>query len=192
MFINFVSLMLINLVAGLVLLAYFVYDGLDSPDRQKYTPGFAIVGLIASITGFFMIFTWPLPASYNIAFGETSVMFGLLFLGAALATGLSWHLISVAIYGFIAGLAAIDYGARILSLGLTQAPAAAGAGYILAGLAGVLTIPAALWHSNRLLRLILVAVLLGAAGIFAVTGYAAIWAHLSDYLKWVPFTLRAS
>ncbi len=192
MFINFVAVMLINLVAGLVLLAYFVYDGLDNPNRQKYVPGFAITGLIAAITGFFMIFTWPLPSSYNIAFGEASVMFGLLFLGAALAMGLGWHLISVAIYGFIAGLAAIDYGARILSLGLTQAPIAAGAGYILAGLAGVLAIPAALWHNNRILRLVLVLILLGAAGIFAVIGYAAIWAHLSDYLKWVPFTLRTS
>jgi putative membrane protein len=40
MFIDYITLMLINLVAGLILLATYVYFGLDEPNQKRWIPGF--------------------------------------------------------------------------------------------------------------------------------------------------------
>lgn len=68
MFVDYVALMLINMTAGLVLLALFVYKGLDDKDQRRWVPGFAMVGLVALVTGLHMIWNWPLPGSFNISF----------------------------------------------------------------------------------------------------------------------------
>ncbi|MUG92505.1 DUF981 family protein [Scytonema sp. UIC 10036] len=46
MFINYISLMLINLVAGLFLLASYLYYGLDHANQKRWIPGFGITGAI--------------------------------------------------------------------------------------------------------------------------------------------------
>ena len=60
MFIDYITLMLINMAAGLVMLAFYVYLDLDRPNNQRWAPGFAMVGVVALITGLHMTFTWPL------------------------------------------------------------------------------------------------------------------------------------
>ena len=65
MFIDYLTLMLMNLSAGLVIMAFFVFRFLDK-DRKKMVPGFLASGFLALITGLRVIFTWPLPGSYNI------------------------------------------------------------------------------------------------------------------------------
>ena len=92
--------MLINLVAGLFLLAAYVYWGLSETNQKRWVPGFGMTGAIALVTGLHMIFTWTVPGSFNIAYGEMSVLFGILFLGACFAIALDYDLITVAIYGF--------------------------------------------------------------------------------------------
>jgi putative membrane protein len=79
MFIDYVSLMLINLAAGLALLGAYVYFGLGKSNQRRWIPGFSVVGAIALVTGLHMTFTWSIPGSFNIAFGETTVLFGILF-----------------------------------------------------------------------------------------------------------------
>ena len=69
MFIDYITLMLINMVAGLVLLADFVYRGLDGANPKRWIPGFGLVGAIALVTGLHMTLTWPVPGSFNISFG---------------------------------------------------------------------------------------------------------------------------
>jgi uncharacterized membrane protein len=49
-------------------------------------------GFVALATGLHMIWNWPLPGSYNIAIGDLSVLFGIVFLGTALALAMSWRL----------------------------------------------------------------------------------------------------
>jgi putative membrane protein len=86
MFIDYVTLMLANMAAGLLVLAVFLWRDISAatPDSgRRWAPAMAVPGLIATITGFAMTFTWPLPSPYNIAFGETSVMLGVLFLAAS-------------------------------------------------------------------------------------------------------------
>ncbi|MBW4647934.1 MAG: DUF981 domain-containing protein [Kastovskya adunca ATA6-11-RM4] len=189
--INYITLMLINMVAGLVLLALFVYKGLDDSYQKRWIPGFGMTGAIAFVTGLHMIFTWPITGSFNIAFGETSVLFGTLFLGASVSLALGWDLITVAIYAFFAGTAAIVIGLRIINLGLTRQPLISGIGFILSGLAGVCAAPALYWKTNRAFRLIGVAVLVIAALIWAITGFRAYWGHLADYTDWKPLPMQS-
>lgn len=196
MLIDYLTLMLISMTAGFVVLAYYVYQGLDDENPQKWVPGFAMTGFIAVAAGLHMCFTWPLPGSFNIAFGEMSVLFGILFLGAALALSKGWEMPTVAIYAFFAGLAAIIVGARVINLGMTKRPLVSGLGFILSGLGGVfawlccLAKPIVSLETNRWLRVVGAIVLIGAAVIWALTGYMAYWDHLESFSQWVPATMR--
>ncbi|MBU7581605.1 MAG: DUF981 domain-containing protein [Nostoc sp. TH1S01] len=186
MFIDYITLMLINMVAGLVLLADYVNRGLVSANQKQWIPGFGITGGIALTTGLHMTFTWPVRGSFNIAFGETTVLFGVLFIAAAIALAFDWDLWTVAIYAFFAGLVAVVVGIRIINLNLTRTPVLTGIGFILTGLGGICAAPALYWKANRTLRLTGVAVLIVAALIWAFIGYLAFWNHLESFQKWVP------
>ncbi|KAB8320925.1 DUF981 domain-containing protein [Tolypothrix campylonemoides VB511288] len=190
MFINYITLMLINLVAGLFLLAGYLYFGLNHTNQKRWVPGFGMTGAIALVLGLHMIFTWPVIGSYNIAYGETTVLFGILFIGTAIALAQGWDLLTVAIYGFFAGLTAIVIGVRIINLGLTRNPLLSGIGFILAGLGGVFAAPTLYFQSIRTLQIIGTIVLVAAALIFAFTGYLAYWGHLTDYSNWKPLPMQ--
>jgi putative membrane protein len=187
LFIDFVTLLLVNMTAGFVLLAGLVALGLDKPDPRRWVPGFLVVGLMATVFGGYMTVTWPLPGPFSSAYGEMSVLFGVIFLGAALAMALGWELTTVGVYAFFAGLAAMLIGVRILNLGLTLQPLLAGVGFILSGLGGVFAAPTLLWLGKSLpFRYAAALVLLAAAGIWALTAYGAYWQHIEHFSKWVP------
>lgn len=186
MFIDYLTLMLINLVAGLVLLAAYVYFGLGSSNQNRWIPGFGIVGTIALVTGLHMTLTWPIVGSFNIAFGETTVLFGILFVGTALTLAMGWELLTLGIYGFFAGLVSLVIGSRIINLGLTPIPLPVGAAFILVGLGGVFATPTLYLKENRLLRVIGAIVLSVAALIFALIGLSSYWIHLANFSTWQP------
>lgn len=188
--IDYLTLMLINMVGGLVLLAWYVFRGLDDTDQKRWVAGFGIAGLIALTTGFHMSFTWPISGSYNIPYGEFSVFLGFLFLGAALSLALGWDPKLLGLYAFFPGLASVLMGFRFIDLGLSKAPLMSGIGFILTGLGGVCSLPVLHWRHNRALRIIGALVLLAAAAVWAVTGYKAYWGHMESFAKWVPLTAR--
>ncbi len=190
MFIDYITLMLINMVAGLFMLAYYLYKGLDSPNQKQWIPGFGVTGAIALTTGLHMIFTWPVSGSFNIAFGESSVLLGILFVGTAIALAQGWELLTLAIYGFFAGVVAVVIGLRIINLGLTKQPFLSGIGFILTGLAGICAAPTLYLKTNRTWRLLGAIVLVAAALIWALTGYMSYWNHLESFNKWVPMPMR--
>jgi len=193
MFIDYLTLIMINLVAGSALLAYYLWRGIDEPDQRPYAAAFFGVGLLALITGLHLSFNWPLPGSYNIGYGEATTLFGTVFLGTALALWNGWSLIPVAIYAFFAGIDAIIVGLRIFSLQLTKEPLISAVGFVLSGLGGVASAPFFLWfRNNRTVRLLGVLLLLAAAGIWAVTFYGSLWSHLESFSKWVPPTMGGS
>lgn len=181
MMIDYVTLMLVNMAAGLFLLGCFVYRGIDV-DKEEVTcwsPAFAITGLVATVCGFMMTFHWPIPIPYSMAFGEMSVLLGVLFLGTALALAFHWGLMPLAIYGFFAGVAAIVLGARIIELGLTQTPILTAIGFILTGSAGVFA-PIAVWQPEQKgLRVIGTLVLFASSAIWAFIGFGAYWMHIA-------------
>lgn len=186
MFIDYVSLMLINLAAGLALLAGYLYFGLGSSNQRRWIPGFGVVGAISLVTGLPMTLTWPIPGSFNIAFGETTVLFGILFVGTSLTLVMGWELLSLGIYGFFAGLVSLLIGFRFINLGLTPVAVPAGIGFIAVGLGGIFSAPTLYLKENRFLRIIGAIVLTVAALIFGFLGLTAYWVHLADFSTWQP------
>jgi putative membrane protein len=179
MFIDYVTLMLINLTAGLCVLAFFIATAVHKDDCRCWSPAFAITGLIASITGFAMSFTWPLPYPYNIAFGELSIMFGLLYLATSLSLAKNLNLMPISIYAILAGAVAILVGIRFINLGLSAAPIRSGIGFILTGSIGVLMPILLCLKKVKAIRLLGALLPLAAAFIWAWTGYTAYWHHLT-------------
>jgi putative membrane protein len=194
--IDYLTLMLINMTAGLVVLADYVYRGIVAQDRRRWAAGFGITGFIAVSTGLHMSLNWPLPGSHNVLFGEPTVLFGALFLGAALALWKEWELGSVAIYAFFAGAVAVLLGVRIIDLGLTRSPVVAGMGYVLSGGGGMLAWLCCLLHprvglrTSQGLRTIGALILLAAAAIWALIGYGAYWEHIESLSDYVPPSMQ--
>lgn len=177
--IDYVTLMLANMVAGFFLLGCFVWRGLDTEDRISWAPAFGITGLVATVCGFMMTFKWPLPAPFSMAFGETSVLLGVLFLGTSWALAKGWELMPLAIYGFFAGAVAILLGIRIIELNLTQNSILSGVGFILSGATGICA-PLVVWQSEQKgLRIVASIVLFAVSAIWAWTAALSYWAHIA-------------
>ncbi len=189
MFIDFLTLMLTNLVVSLVLFALFMGRLIDT-EPKKMIPGFLLTGFIALVTGFRMIFTWPLPGPYNFPYGEMTVFYGGMFFMAGLAIAFGWDLITVGIYSFFAGIASIIIGVRVLNLNLTSEPLLAAAGFVLTGISAILTLPALYFKKAKALRIVLAVILLVCAVLWAITGYAAYWQHFDAFAKWTPATMK--
>ncbi len=193
MFIDFLTLVMINLVAGTVLLAYYLWKGIDEKDQRPYAAAFFVVGLVGVVTGFQLSFTWPLPGSFNVAYGDAATLFGIVYLGTAISLWQGWSLVPMSIYSFFAGVDAIIGGLRLYSLHLGQEPLLAALGFILAGLGGVGAFPFLQWFKdNKAVRWIAIIILLAAAAIWAVTFYGSLWAHMASFAKWVPSTMAAA
>ncbi len=62
MFIDYVPLILINMSAAFLILAFYLLTGIEREDRAKWAPAFGIAGLVAFLGGLHIIFTWPLPS----------------------------------------------------------------------------------------------------------------------------------
>jgi putative membrane protein len=181
MYVNYITLMLINLSAGMFLTAWFLLRGLDRAEARNWAPGFALVGILGLITGLHMTLTWPVPGSYNIAFGEMAVLFAVLMLALAGALTWSWSLVPIGVYAFLAGLAAVIVGIRIMHLGMTLQPVVGGLGFIISGGVGVLAVPLHVLRGLPWLRglALIFAVLAGI--VWGVLAYMAYWGHLSEY-----------
>jgi putative membrane protein len=190
MFIDFLTLVMINMVAGTVLLAYYLWRGVDAQDQRPYAAAFGMVGLLALVLGLRLAFTWPLPGSYNVGYSDTTSLFGIVFLGTGIALSQGWDLLPIAIYAFFAGVDAVIVGVRILSLGLTKEPLLSAVGFVLAGLGGVFAAPFFMWFkNNKAVRVIAIGMLLITAILWAVTFYGALWDHLASFTQWVPATM---
>ena len=191
MFIDFLTLVMINLVAGTVLLAYYLWKGIDEKEQGPYAAAFFVTGLVSLVTGLQLSFTWPLPGSFNVGYGDATTLFGVVFLGTAIALWKGWSLIPIALYSFFAGIDAVIVGLRIYTLQLGQEPLIASVGFILAGLGGIGSFPFLQWfRENKLVRWLAIAILGITAAIWAVTFYSALWAHMASFSKWVPATMK--
>src|SRR3990172_9768316 len=192
MFIDFLTLVMINLVAGTVLLAYYLWKGIDEKDQRPYAAAFGVTGLLSLILGLQLSFNWPLPGSYNVGYGDTTVLFGIVFLGTALALSQGWNLLPVTIYAFFAGVDAVIVGVRILSLGLTKEPLLSAVGFVLAGLGGLGSFPFFMWFkNNKTVRWIGILLLVATAAMWAVTFYGALWGHMESFSGWIPSTMSS-
>lgn len=190
MFVDFLGVMLVNLSAGLALLAHYLYVNPGESSRRSWASGFFAVGLLGLLTSFVMIIMWPLPGPYNLAFGEPDLYLSVTFLAAAVTLAFEWEPLIPALFGLFGGVMAIVIGIRLMDLGLTKEPVVAGLGFILAGVGGILTPAALQWRKIRWLTLVTAIILGIAALIWAVTGYNAVWGHIVDFAKYLPAGLR--
>ena len=188
MFIDWLTLMLLNMAVGLLLFALYMVFYFDK-DQKKMVPGFLLVGAIGVITGFQMIFTWPLPGSFNIAYGEPTVMLGAFFFMAGLALNFGWDLLTIGIYSAFAGLAVILLGVRILDLKMGSSPLEAALGFAGSGITAILALPSIALPKMKWIRWLtaLAAVVTAIAWLY-VAG-SAYWGHLGAFGKWLPATM---
>jgi putative membrane protein len=189
MFTDYLILMLVNMAAAMLVLAHFLVFGLDGPTRKPWAAPLGACGLVALVTGLHMSLTWPLPGSFNGAFGETSVLLGAILLALALAAGKEWHLLPVGVMALLPGALAVAIGIRIYDLHLTMKPELTLAGFVLTGSLGVLATPVILLRRYVAVRAIAGLIALAAAAVWALTGILGGWAHLSVFLKYVPTTM---
>jgi putative membrane protein len=176
--IDYVTLMLVNMIAGLVVLALFLWWGFGCEDRRHWAPALALPGVVATVSGFAMASTWPIPEPYSMAFGEMSVFFGVLFLGAAWALACRWSLVPLGIYAFFPGAAAILLGVRLIDLSLTRMPWLSGIGFVVTGVGGLFAGVTLLLGRYKVLRIAGGLVMLAAAALWVPTGYIAYWDHM--------------
>ncbi len=189
MMIDYLAVMLVNMGAGLALLAHYLYVKPEKGQRKSWGAGFFAVGLLGIVTSLPMVLTWPLPGGFNVAYGEPGLFFSVLFLAAAATLAFEWEPLIPAIYGFFGGIYAVVMGIRIYDLHLGSNPFAALMGFLLTGVGGMLVLPAIQWHNKRRLT-ILTAVILGLAAIlWLYTGYYASWGHVLDFAKYLPATM---
>lgn len=191
MFIDYLGLLLINMLAGLAILACYLGGFLSGKFQEKsWSSVFFIVGAIAFICGLHMTLTWPLPGSYNIAFGELSVLFGAVFLAAGFSIAREYSLFPVSLYAAFAGMAAVVVGLRIICLGLTNAPFVSGLGFILTGGIGLLLLPMLLFPKNRWLRMFCFGLFVVCLLLWGYTGYFSYWGHLKSFTQWKSVAMR--
>ncbi len=189
MFTDYLGVMLLNLGAGLALLAYYLYVKPDRAYRRSWSAGFFAVGLLGFVTALPMILMWPLPGGYNVAFGEPALFLSVVFLAASITLALEWEPLIPAIYGFFGAIYSVVIGFRLMDLHLTSNPTVAGLAYILTGVGGLFTLPAIYWHKNRALSILTALILAVAALIWLYMGYDAVWGHIADFAKWLPNTM---
>ena len=141
MFIDYVTIQLIAASAGLLFAGiYSIKFEAPFKSRVSWIYGFWMVGGILLLTGLDMIFTWPLPGSYNIIFGEPSVWFGILLIFLAFAIKAEVDLMPLTLLFSAGGLINIVISADVLIYNMTQSPTLAFAGFFTSGL-GALLIP---------------------------------------------------
>ncbi|MFW6065360.1 MAG: DUF981 family protein [Planctomycetota bacterium] len=178
---DYITLLLVNMAAGLFIFAHYVLLGMGRVNQKGYVPAFAAVGLVAFCAGLYMTLTWPISEPYswaNMAFGELSVLFGTTFLAGALTVAYSRYLLPVSLYAMFGGIAAIVLGAFIATEGLTNQPMLASTGFIFTAAAGALLPVVALCGRGVFVRVTESVVAAVAGVIWLIVGYGAFWQHM--------------
>jgi putative membrane protein len=191
MFIDFVTLLLLNMSAGFGILALYLFRGIEQNEQGAWSLGFGMVGLIALIFGGHMSMTWPLPGPFGSIFGDLSVFFGVIFLFAGIGMARHWPLHLVAAYAFPVGLASILFAVRIHMLNLTATPFITAVGFFFSGVAALFALPTlTILRRVPAWRMFAGAVLLLIALLWLGIGFGGMWAHAEIFGKWVPLVMR--
>jgi uncharacterized membrane protein len=179
---DYLTVMLANMVAGLVVAALFTVFGLAQADHRAWAAALGAAGLVATACGLHMTLTWPLKPEgvqwANVAFGEMALLFGVVYLAAALASALRWSLLPVGIYAVVVGVFAIVVGICLMHFGLSKAPAVTMVGFVSAGIGAILLLPAIHWRHLLPVRLAAAAAMALSAAVWTVVGIGAYASHL--------------
>ncbi|CAC12297.1 conserved hypothetical membrane protein [Thermoplasma acidophilum] len=169
---------------------YFLFSALGNEKRIEGLLMPAVgVGLFDFMSGFVMSFTWPLPSSYNMLFGDPLLMAGLLLMISAIAYYKHYDISSVSILLFFLGIYVIIEAVGIVNYHLESGDnllAAMGL-YIVDGIAAILSpIMYIDQKKGKIAYMIEAAILIIGTLIALFIGYTAIYGHLLDFIKYFP------
>ncbi|MFZ0698731.1 MAG: DUF981 family protein [Thermoplasmata archaeon] len=153
-FIDELTFVMITLILVAVSVAYIVVaesiayrrrgpKGLGVALRETAIPVIAL-GLVALVAGFWGMFNWPLPGSYNILFYDVYTLFGIIVLTFGVSQILNFRLQYAGVLSLVAGFTVIAYGWRAYQLNLTSTPWAMFLMYIGFGVTAILAFPVAI------------------------------------------------
>ncbi len=169
---------------------YFLFSALGNEKKIEGLLMPAVgVGLFDFISGFLMSFTWPLPSSYNMLFGDPLLMAGILLTVSAFAYYKHYDISSVSILLFFLGIYVIIESVGIVHYHLESGDnllAAMGL-YIVDGIAAILSpIMYIDPKKGKIPYMIEAAILIIGTLIALFIGYTAIYGHLLDFIKYFP------
>ncbi len=181
---NYVTLIILNVAAGHLLLSNLIWQKDYDGDSRHWAAPFFVVGFLSFITGLHMIWTWPLPGSFNIAFGEPALVFGAIMIGIAWTLYKNLSLEPLAIYALLAGIAAFVIGAQIINLGLTWSPQPLSIGFFFSGFTGVLAWPVIRYKDNNVWRISYTLVSFLAALMWSIGIVSMYWTNIREFAAW--------
>ena len=191
LFIDYLAVMLLSLGVSAAYLAWFVYNlgrtGKTMP--ELVVPMFAL-GFFNAIGGFALSFTWPLPAGYNMLFGDPLLFLGLLMIAGAYMVRKNISIKNLAMPGFLLGIYILVGAAAIVGYNLEPGShfIPAFGLYLVAGLSGlfspVLYLKAK--GAGRYVYYIPAALLILTAIAALFLAYTALYAHIGTFSAWFP------
>lgn len=193
LFIDSLAIMLIGLGSGTFLGSlFFLFSAMgkfDAIKEQLVVPAF-VIGIFDLVSGYEMSFTWPLPAGYNMLFGDPLLFFGLLLVAASVMIYKNMKVASLSVLFVILGIYVLTGAGSILTYHLESGVnliSAMGL-YIIDGVAAILVPivmmkPSGSWKSVYYLEFILL-VLGSLLALFI--GYVALPGHIVDFAKYFP------
>ena len=115
-FIDPLTVMLLSLgMSALLLALYYFKVGSGKKDISSLVVPAFILGLFNAVSGFLMSFTWPLPGSYNILFGDPLLVLGLLMIAGSYMISKGMDVKVLSLLGFLLGIYLI-----VGMIGITQ------------------------------------------------------------------------
>ncbi|MEM3781496.1 MAG: DUF981 family protein [Candidatus Micrarchaeaceae archaeon] len=142
MFVDSLAVMLLGVAASLVFIAYYLLANLEGKRTfsELAMPAF-FLGVFDFASGFYISFFWPLPAAYNMLFGDPMLMLGLIMLSGSYAIYRGISAKPVSLLGFMLGiyLLAESYGIYAFSLEPSQDMAVALSFYLVSSAAALLS-----------------------------------------------------
>ncbi|KYF92310.1 hypothetical protein BE17_48260 [Sorangium cellulosum] len=192
LYINYLTFPLVTVTGVLLLGAWYVARAEQREDhRRAFAAAFGAGGLILAVTGFHLTFTWPIPAQYNIAFGEPLAYFGTLLVIGSVALSRGVGLGPVSVLGALGGVTNLVVATAIFRYRLTSITMTATMMFGASGLAAVLF---PFRSGSRLVRSSVAVLLLIAGALFGVTACGAYLHHLApgSFDRWIPAQARGA
>ncbi|MDH4247354.1 MAG: DUF981 domain-containing protein [Deltaproteobacteria bacterium] len=192
MSINYLSLVFLNLAAGLVTLAFWIYLDAGRNTERRWVPGLMMTGLLALMLGLHMVFTWPLPGSANILYGEMSTLFGVLLTGMGIVLMVGMDLLAVGVIAALSGAASLVVAVQMFRLGLAPNPLLHGIAFVWMGILGLGALPMLRLSGSYAFRLFGAVGLMIGALLWAIAAFQGFWQHSRDFQGWVPAAVESS
>ncbi|MDT7892020.1 MAG: DUF981 family protein [Thermoproteota archaeon] len=158
----------------------------DTTKAKSFAIAFGLLGLYLLINGLLIIIIWPFGniggGVYDVLYGGSSAIGGILLLGIAFSLYLNTGLRAISYFAFIAALYSFNDVFAILANRLSRTPELAAFAYLMFGLTAILSVP--LTHiNNKATRwaFIIVALIFGITWLFMASTFTI--GHLQAPVK---------